>query len=194
MPQVFPVNDDWNLDVSSANVDLMSSTYINSIGLGTAVHADFGTVYNGAPNGINYIVVSGSQAKVPIDFKTYPAESDPGPYPYPSNTPIEGVSPGQVPPQNGGGDQHSIVVDKDNMILYESAVTFPPNAPNSFGAVDANWSAACGAIFDLTKPCYGQRPLRFTSADARGFRSSPGSSATTRRSRRASSTTRSASR
>jgi hypothetical protein len=147
----------------------MSSTYINSIGVGTALHSDFGTVYNGAPNGINYIVVSGSQAKVAIDFLLYGTESDPGPYPFPINTPIEGFNPGQAPPSSGGGDQHSIVIDKDNLKLYETGVTFPPNAPNSFGATDSNWCAAGGAIFDLTKPCAGQRPLHWTSADAAGL-------------------------
>ena len=29
------------------------------------MHADFGTVYNGAPNGIPYVVVPGSQPRVP---------------------------------------------------------------------------------------------------------------------------------
>ncbi|HZV00041.1 MAG TPA: hypothetical protein VFF73_25215 [Planctomycetota bacterium] len=167
--QVFPATDAWNTDISGYPLNAMSATYINSIGLNTAVHADFGTTYQGVPNGINYIVVAGTQAKVPIDFLLYGSESDPGPYPFPPNAPIEGFNPGQIPPQNGGGDQHTLVIDKDNMILYESAGTFPPNAPNSYGATDPNWCAACGAKWDLTKPIAGQRPIHWTSADAAGL-------------------------
>ena len=45
----------------------------------TALHPDFGTVYDGAPNGIPYITVLGTQTKYPATF-TYADESDPGPY------------------------------------------------------------------------------------------------------------------
>jgi hypothetical protein len=61
------------------------------------------------------------------------------------------------------------VIDTDTLHLYGTATTFPPTVPNSFGPADANWSAACGAVFDLTKPCAGQRPLHWTSADAAGL-------------------------
>jgi len=167
--QIFPSTDDWNTDISGYPVDPMSATYIASIGASSPLHADFGTVYAGAPNGIPFIVVAGTQTPVPIDFETYGSESDPGPYPFPSNTPIEGLSPGAIPPPGGVGDQHSLVVDKDHMILYESGFTFPPNAPSGSWPLDANWSANCGAKWDLTKQCYGQRPLGWTSADAAGL-------------------------
>ena len=50
---------------------------------------DFGTVWDGAPNGIPYVLVGGTQPKVPVSFD-YADESDPGPYPIPANAPIEG--------------------------------------------------------------------------------------------------------
>jgi hypothetical protein len=146
-----------------------SANFIASIGASTGLHPDFGTTYNNAPNGIPFIVVTGAQALVPIDFQFYASESDPGPYPFPANTPIEGVSPGTAPPFNGVGDQHSIVIDKDNLKLYETWMTFPPGDANTNWSTDANWSAANGAVWDLTKPCAGQRPSGWTSADAAGL-------------------------
>src|SRR5689334_8720011 len=87
--RVFPADNPWNQDISRLPVDPNSATLIASIGLEKSLHPDFGTVYQGAPNGIPYVVVSGTQAKVPIRFE-YPDESDPGPYPVPPDAPIEG--------------------------------------------------------------------------------------------------------
>ncbi|MFX8512381.1 hypothetical protein ABTM04_21125, partial [Acinetobacter baumannii] len=79
-----------------------SYNLIASIGLATGLHADFGSgTWNGAPIGIPYVVVSGSQPRVPVRFD-YTDESDPGPYPIPANAPIEGG------PQ-GTGDRHVLV-------------------------------------------------------------------------------------
>ena len=97
------------------------------------LHPDFGTVYMGAPIGIPFIVVSGSQPLVPIDFMFYASESDPGPYPYPPNAPIEGVTPGATLPIAGVGDQHVLVVDKDHMKLYETWSRLPPGRRTQLG-------------------------------------------------------------
>ena len=87
---VFPVDNPWNTDISAQPVDPSSTTLINNCGGSTRrVHPDFGTVWDGAPNGIPYVLVSGTQAKVPVSFD-YADESDPGPYPIPANAPIEG--------------------------------------------------------------------------------------------------------
>jgi hypothetical protein len=53
----FPADNAWNTDVSTSAVDAASSTLIASCGLRN-LHADFGTVYNGAPNGISYVFVA----------------------------------------------------------------------------------------------------------------------------------------
>src|SRR3989442_9634032 len=87
--QVFPPDNAWNMDISQAPVHPRSAAFIASIGAAGKLHADFGTTYRGAPNGIPYDVVGRGQARVPVAFK-YADESDPGPYPIPPNARIEG--------------------------------------------------------------------------------------------------------
>lgn len=154
--RVFPADNDWNRDVSNDPVDPNSANLIASMGLGTSLHPDFGTVFNGAPNGIPYVVVSGSQAKVQINFNAFGDESDPGPYPVPPNAPIEGGP-------NGTGDRHVLVIDRDNWKLYELYSAFPTSS---------GWTAASGAVFDLNSNAL--RPAGWTSADAAGLPVFPG--------------------
>jgi len=154
----FPADNPWNQDISMMPVDPNSANLIAGIGLNTGLHPDFGTVYNGAPNGIPYIVVSGAQASVPINFTAYGGESDPGPYPVPTNAPIEGGP-------NSTGDRHVLVIDRDNWKLYELYRAFPINNGLS-------WNADCGAIFDLNSNAL--RPAGWTSADAAGLPIFPG--------------------
>src|SRR5689334_18074387 len=52
----FPATNAWNTDVSAQPVDPASATLIASCGL-RSLHADFGTVWDGAPNGIPYVLV-----------------------------------------------------------------------------------------------------------------------------------------
>ena len=121
-----------------------------------SIKADFGSgVWEGAPIGIPYVVVCGSQTKYPVTFRgnatddNYGSESDAGPYAIPLNAPIEG---------NGVGDKHVIAVDKENKVLYELY-----NA-----TVNGNhWEASSGAIFDLKTNTL--RTEGFTSADAAGL-------------------------
>ena len=156
--KVFPSDNPWNQDVSTMPVDPNSANLIASIGLNTGLHADFGTVYDGAPNGIPYVVVSGTQSLVAINFTAYGDESDPGPYPVPSNAPIEGGP-------NSSGDRHVLVIDRDHWKLYELAYAFPING-------GASWNADCGAAFDLNSNAL--RPAGWTSADAAGLPIFPG--------------------
>ena len=75
------------------------------------VHPDFGTVWEGAPIGIPYVVVPNVQTMLAIDFASldgWPGESDAGPYPIPPNPPIEG---GDDPLNRG--DRHILVVRHD---------------------------------------------------------------------------------
>lgn len=154
----FPSDNPWNQDISTMPVDANSANLIASIGLNTGLHPDFGTVYNGAPNGIPYVVVSGTQPRVPINYTAYGNESDPGPYPVPTGAPIEG-GPGST------GDRHVLVIDRDNWKLYELGYAFPINNGTS-------WNANCGAIFDLNSNTL--RPAGWTSADAAGLPIFPG--------------------
>ena len=156
--QLFPVDNAWNEDISNSPVDPNSDNIIAGIGANTNLHPDFGTVWNGAPNGIPYVVVAGNQSKVPINWTAWGDESDPGPYPVPADAPIEGGP-------NSDGDRHVIVIDRDNWKLYELGYAFPVNN-------GASWNANCGAIFDLTSNAL--RPAGWTSADAAGLPIFPG--------------------
>jgi hypothetical protein len=138
-------------------VDPNSAALVASCGATRRVHADFGTVWNGAPNGIPYVIVSGSQGRVPVTFD-YADESDPGPYPIPADAPIEGGP-------SGTGDRHVLVIDRDSWTLYELFAAYPVNG-------GASWRAGSGAVFDLSSN--ELRPAGWTSADAAGLPIFPG--------------------
>jgi NPCBM/NEW2 domain len=148
--QVFPASSEWRRDISGDPVDPNSQNYINSIGAATTIRPDFGREYEGAPMGIQYVVVPGNQARVPVRFDV-DDESDPGPYPFPMNAPIEGGPDGE-------GDRHIIAVDCDNGKIYETHDTWP--ASGSFDAF-------AGAIFNMDTETV--RPKGWTSADAAGL-------------------------
>jgi hypothetical protein len=154
--RVFPADNPWNTDISASAVDPNSSTLIASCGVKN-LHPDFGTTYAGAPNGIPYVLVHSTQAKVPVSFD-YADESDPGPYPIPANAPIEGGS-------SSDGDRHVLVVDVDAWKLYELYDAHPLNDGTS-------WHAGSGAVFDLNSNAL--RPAGWTSADAAGLPIFPG--------------------
>lgn len=153
----FPSDNPWNQDISGEPVDPNSAALIAACGADRGLHPDFGTVWNGAPNGIPYVVVSGSQARVPVTFD-YDGESDPGPYPVPPDAPIEGGP-------NGTGDRHVLVVDRDGWKLYELYDAHPVDGGRS-------WTAGSGAVFDLSSNTL--RPAGWTSADAAGLPIFPG--------------------
>lgn len=152
----FPDNNPWNKPIDAEPVDPNSSNLISSIGLTAPLHPDFGADYDGGPFGIPYIVVAGTQLKVPMSFD-YADESDPGPYPFPKDAPIEGGA-------NSDGDRHVLVIDRDNWKLYETFYSFPNE--------DGSWHCGSGAVFNLNS-----NQLRhdgWTSADAAGLPIFPG--------------------
>jgi hypothetical protein len=149
---VFPADNAWNTDISTAPVDSNSDNYIASVGATTGLHPDFGSnpLY-----GIPYVVVPGTQPMVPITFPD-PSESDPGPYPIPDNVPIEGGA-------GSGGDMHALIIDTGNCYLYEVyQLTGSPG----------NWVGSSGAIWHLMEDW--TRPAGWTSADAAGLPIFPG--------------------
>ncbi len=152
---IFPTDNPWNTDISSAPLDANSANYIASIGADDHLHPDFGTFYDGGPIGIPFTTVGAGQPTVPVSFD-YDDESDPGPYPIPPDAPIEGGS-------NSDGDRHVLVVDTSACKLYE--------------LYDAHkqgdgWHAGSGAVFDLRSNRL--RPDYWTSADAAGLPIYPG--------------------
>ena len=161
----FPASNAWNTDISGAPVDPNSNALITSIGLTRGLHPDFGSgLYNGAPIGIPYVVVSGTQAKVPITFTDYGDESDPGPYPVPPNAPIEGR---KADGSAFGGDRHVLVIDRDANRLYEMG--------NAYPQPDGSWRASGGAVFHLDSDTVRPGGLPgWTSTDAAGLPIFPG--------------------
>jgi hypothetical protein len=154
---VFPSNNPWNTPVDGYPLHPNSDNFINAIGRYKHLHPDFGTEWDGAPIGIPYVVVGGSQPDVPIDFVAYGDESDPGPYPVPGNAPIEGGA-------DSDGDRHVLVIDTDDCMLYELYRAFPQSG--------GSWEADSGATWDLT--INDSRPVEWTSADAAGLPIFPG--------------------
>lgn len=147
----FPADNPWNTDISALAVDPNSSALIASCGIRN-LHPDFGTSF-----GIPYVLVGGSQPLRPISFD-YAGESDAGPYPIPSDAPVEGGASSQ-------GDRHVLVVDTLHWTLFELYDAHPVNA-------GVSWHAGSGAIFDLASNRV--RPLYWTSADAAGLPIFPG--------------------
>jgi hypothetical protein len=157
--QVFPADDPWNIDVSHEPIDPNSAALIASIGLNKPLHPDFGTTYDGAPNGIPYVIVGRNQPRVPIKAE-YKDESEPGPFPIPPDAPIEGGP-------KGTGDRHVLIIDRDNWMLYELFAAYPRDNGKW-------WKVGSAAKWDLKKISHGQRPMGWTSADAAGLPIFPG--------------------
>jgi hypothetical protein len=154
---VLPADNVWNTPVADLPLDPKSDAYIATIGAGGGLHPDFGSgTWDGGPIGIPYTVVDGTQPEVDVVFD-YADESDPGPYPIPSDADIEGGS-------QSGGDRHVLVLDRDNCILYELFAAYPQP--------DGSWDAGSGAVFDLRSN--DLRPASWTSADAAGLPILPG--------------------
>lgn len=157
--RLFPANNPWNQAIDTKPVDPNSTNLINHLGTDTELHPDFGAnAYwdDGKPFGIPYLVVTGTEPKVPMRFR-YDDESDPGPYPFPADAPIEGGA-------NSKGDRHVLVLDKDRWKLYETWSSYPKT--------DGSWDAGSGAVFNLKSNKL--RPAGWTSADAAGLPILPG--------------------
>jgi hypothetical protein len=169
---VFPPDNAFNQRVDRLPVAKDSAQLIARIGPDDPVHPDFGTVYDGAPNGIPYAIVSNRTRRVPVTFQ-YASESDGHDYPLPPNVPIEGGA-------NSGGDRHVIVVNKDTCTDYELYAAYPhdrgscspsarhPASPDRMAHESSScWTAGSGAIFNLRSDRL--RPAGWTSADAAGL-------------------------
>jgi hypothetical protein len=154
---IFPPNNPWNQRVDGLPVAQDSAKLIASIGLNDPVHPDFGTVYNGAPNGIPFAVVGKHTRRVRVSF-LYASESDKGRYPLPRHVPIEGGP-------HSTGDRHVIVVDRASCLDYELYDAYPMDHGK-------RWHAGSGAIFNLRSNHL--RPAGWTSADAAGLPILPG--------------------
>jgi hypothetical protein len=149
---LFPTDDAWHADVSGMPVHARSAAWLASMGgANRLLHPDFGPSDTAQPYGIPYAVVSGGHQKVAVSFD-YGDESDPGPYPFGPDIPVE-----------GGSDRHALMLDRDACRLYELyAAEYDPNGS----------TAGSGAVWDLRS--HQLRPAGWTSADAAGLPILPG--------------------
>ena len=161
--QVFPVDSAWNEDISRSPFLANSDAMIAQIG--SDLLSTRRTLR--AFKEMNFALIPDSQPLVPIDFTLYGDESDPSPYPIPSNLPVE-----TWPSETGGltlqqwqqdvnavgGDRHSIIVQPGAGFLWETWLTLLNGS---------QWEAANGAKFDLKSNAL--RPAGWTSGDAAGL-------------------------
>jgi hypothetical protein len=154
---MFPADNVWNTDISGLPVDPHSAAWLANMSSATTnLHPDFGP--SGVPSnpyGMPYTVVSPAHPLVNLAFQ-YADQSDPGPYPFGPDTPIEGGS-------QSTGDRHAVMVNPATCTLYE--------------LFDAHYSpsgssAGSGAIWNLNSNAL--RPVGWTSADAAGLPILPG--------------------
>jgi hypothetical protein len=154
---LFPRSNYWYADVSTLPVHALSANYVNSVGAGKKMHADFGSgAWDGGPIGIPFTLVPAGQPGANIAFE-YGDESEPGPYPIPADAPIEGGP-------NSDGDRHILVVEDTTCRLYEVFAAYPDGG--------GGWNAGSGAVWDLSSNAL--RPDGWTSADAAGLPILPG--------------------
>lgn len=165
--QLFPSDNWWNQDVSTAPIDPQSSAFIDFVGRTRALHPDFGP----PPYGIPFIGVGGTTPRVPITFVDYGSESDAGfrgevGYPIPDAAKSQpNIIEGGVPGGGSDGDRHLLIVDRDRWVLYELFAA-------QWDAARGRWEAGSGAVFDLSSNT--RRPEGWTSADAAGLAILPG--------------------
>jgi hypothetical protein len=160
--QIFPVTNPWNEDISRRPVLPNSDGMINQIITDLAVNNRTLRVFYE----MNFVLAPDSQPLVPIAFLDYPDESDPSPYPIPSNMPIETwprdstntLADWQQDKYHIGGDRHSIVVQPGAGFIWE---TWQAQLSNGV------WQASNGAKFDLNSNAL--RPADWTSGDAAGL-------------------------
>lgn len=146
--QIFPSDNVWNTDISSLPIHAKSEEWLATMEADTTdLHPDFGA----PPYGLPFAIVTDQHPDVFIDF-LYDDQSDPGPYPFGPDIPLE-----------NGSDAHALMINRDSCVLYELFA--------------ANWNkgnpkAGSGAIFDLGSNAL--RPDGWTSADAAGLPILPG--------------------
>ena len=157
----FSTESEWNMAVDFTPLEKHSAKIIKAISPDRGLHADFGSgLWDGEKIGIPYLVVSEDEDLTEFFCTLWPSESDEGPFPIPSDAPVE-----------GGGDHHVIVVQLDS------------SAPNGLGKLyeiyNAEWDeeqdrwTGQAAVFDLQGGDH-QRPDGWTSADAAGLAIFPG--------------------
>jgi hypothetical protein len=162
--ELFPADNPWNTLIEDWPVHPNSKKLVASVGANKPLR------YN---RDMSFVIVPPGQKKVDVKIIQDPSESDPGPYPVPNNTPIEGwpasfkddpklknltlddVQRGKPSLEE---DRHGIVFDPVNRKLYEFY---------RLTKTDKGWHADQASIFDLSSNKL--RPDGWTSSDAAGL-------------------------
>src|SRR5688500_646395 len=161
--QIMPRDSAWNEDISKRPALSNSDAIIAQII--TDLRSDRRNLR--AFHEMNFVLVPDNQPLVPINFIYYGDESDPSPYPIPSNLPIETwpretgaltLDQWQRDVNDTGGDRHSITVMPGAGFIWETWVT---------RLTSSGWEAGNGAKFDLKSNTL--RAFGWTSADAAGL-------------------------
>ena len=170
---IFPKDNWWNTDISSAPVDRNSASYINFIGVSRGLHPDLGGDACSGIYGMPYITVAGDQPleQVVFDYadeSDYAAPGRPSGYPIPLQARtetkwIEGGLAGND--AAASGDRHMLILDRDHRILFELYAA-------RWNTTRNRWEAGSGAIFPLDSN--QRRQDGWTSADAAGLAIFPG--------------------
>lgn len=151
---VFPADNVWHTPIDDLPVNRNSAAWAASIP-GKHLTLGFGPAA-GKNYGFPFAIVDHSTPLVSVAIRDL-AESDPGPYPFTADTPIEPYD---------GGDAHALMINKDTCILYE--------------LYDAHWKngrpkAANGVIYDLkSNALITNRSFPTASADDAGLPLFPG--------------------
>src|SRR5688572_4404755 len=151
--QFFPKDNPWNEDISDRPVHPDSDKIVDAIGRNLRFRWNLD---------MPFIIVPPDQPLVPVEI-AYRDESDPGPFPLPSDAPVEGgpIEPGPALEKwqrEGEGDRHLIVLDPAAKKLYELFHVY---------RTPTGWKADSTVVFDLTSNKL--RPDGWTSADAAGL-------------------------
>jgi hypothetical protein len=160
--EVFPPDNPWNLVVADWPTHPDSRAIVASVGADKPLRANAD---------MGFVLVPPGQPRVDVTVTDYKGESDPGPFPVPDSTPIEGwpaayrragkrptLEQLQRDAADEGGDRHAIVVDPVGRRLYEFY---------AMKRTDRGWQAAQASAFDLASNRL--RPVGWTSSDAAGL-------------------------
>jgi hypothetical protein len=151
---VFPADNVWNTPIDDLPVNPNSAAWAASLP-GKHLTVGFGPA-GGKIYGFPFTIVDNSTPLVSVAISDL-AESDPGPYPFTAETPIEPYD---------GGDAHALMINKDTCLLYE--------------LYDAHWNdghpkAANGVVYNLkSNALISDRSFPTASVDDAGLPLFPG--------------------
>jgi autotransporter passenger strand-loop-strand repeat protein len=184
--QLFPSDNPFNQNISTAPVAANSAAIIAHIGASTRLtpnwYADNPANGSSPLYGMPFNVVHGNTtAKVNVVIDNYPGESDIQGVPIPSNAVLEGDFQNGPNPNGGGynagqrGDSHLLIWDEDTNTAYElfgvsrpsDTTLFPNTSDVELPHTDGMWHAAQETVWNMKTDTF--RTLGATSADAAGL-------------------------